>query len=333
MSDLDYSKKVAPSQVKDVINDVITNSIITAIQKTTVIQDNIQELNNKCSNTAVNYVYNSTVDCVNGLKSLKASNEDIEKLCSPIYTCEGKNISITDSFKKNSNIEQNSDIENNIKNEITKNLGQEINKKVGPFDFNTVTQKIGDMTKEITNVLGYINQTINNSDISNQEINLGNFRADNISIDSAKKITSDIVQSNQTIQNIVNQINEKISQYSTQNSSSLTNIITTVFYSIVGVVLLIFVILFIIKRKDTQQFIKLLIPFIIYIVIMGVVILTLYIIKPKFIYNGKNTDKITYYSFITSIGIVLGVIIGIYYKLSSKKPKIVNKQNSKIPIK
>ncbi len=193
---IDFNKKVLPTQLKNVINEVLTNSVIQVLQKTTSETNTIQEINNTCSATANQYVYEASLDCVNGLKKKEASNEDIIKLCTPIYTCTGKNISMKNDFKVNTEFTVTSEVKTNIENYITQNLSQTLKEKIGPFDFDSISQKIGDLTKEITNAIADINQTIVSKTGVNQILSLGNYRVDNISINIVQNIVLKKIQTN-----------------------------------------------------------------------------------------------------------------------------------------
>ena len=332
-----------PKQIIDNINSSITNTIMNGIQQATSSVSNTQQLNMTCSEDMNNLLYDvSNIPlCLEQLTSLKESGRFpkfndymVEQLCKPPFNCDAFNITMKSSLNISDVTNQSSSVSNYVTNNISNNIQQ--NLKTNSTMLSQVTDQIfgSKKTKQsLENINTSLVQNMTNilQDVSdyvkkNQEISLYNYSANNITMDSVTDVINNHVQNNVVISSTISDITNNISQTLIDNRSTFTDLITKLFYFGLAGVGVFILFLTLLKKKNTQNFMVFILPYLIFFILLFTASYITYLIKPNFILitSDENTDTIDNIKFIMTIIVyagIIGVIELAIYKIIQAKWK------------
>ena len=318
---------ITPDTIANTINNSISNSIIDIIQGTQDTSTQLQNLSIICDDLAVKYVFDDTQTCMEELLK-KYDKETVKKLCQIPLICNANNITMNSSLNISNLINQNAIVQSDISNKISNDLTQNLQTSMPTFQINKVKQKIDNISTIVSTNSATIIQSVINSILQEQNINLVNYSGYNISVSSAQDIVNKNIQSLDSYQSIVSDISNTISQ-TINSGKTIQDIIITYLYIFAGVIFMIFFIIFILKRKDTRDFVNLIFPYLIFFIAVFLIIYIHLLIKPSYILKDTHTkekivDNVKLFFWCFSYIIVFGFCEIIVYKVFRKKIPIKN---------
>ena len=331
-----------PSQIANSISTAISNTIMSAIQTSQNSYTSKQNINISCDPDINKYIYDQFDKCVESLKKLNWSKNDIKKLCTIPVFCKADNISMKNSANITNLTDQESEIKSNISNSISNNISQSLSKlspdilsllAAGNKD---ISQYISSITKVVTNNVSSITQDLYINIQNSSTLSLTNYAAYNVNLNQISNISNNFVQTNKTIQDSINNISNLLSQKATNSQNSFMNTIQKVFIIVITMISVVFIFLFFLKRKNTQQFVSFIMPYVIFFSFSAVVFYINIYVKPKWVLIDNNTTddkidrgKLLFYS---ALPIILFGLIEIFYfryKKSHKLSKDVKNTSNK----
>lgn len=286
------AKPLSPEQIISTIFSSSTRTIIESIQTAQSSVDVSQEINLYCSEKALDYTQEQVNRCIEELSDRDRNIEDIEELCKPMINCQATNISISSSINLSDINEQISNIKSILSNTLSSNIEQDIS-SLSPQLF--ISESDSSLITEYSEtIIDNINSTI--QDIittfsASQSLNLSNYNADNVSISSVSNIITDNVQNISNLNNIVNRVSNNIIQ-SINSSNSITDTVQGLLYSVIGIFLLILIVLTILKRNNTKDFISMISIYIYFIIGVVIIYYSHVILKPSYILIPNMRYKI-----------------------------------------
>ena len=317
-----------PDQVIDTIYKSISESIINSMQLAQNQATASQNVQISCDEEAVSFMTDQVERCAKELKYQKKKDITlIKKLCRPAIECNATNISIKSALNITNLVNQTANIKTNIENSLDSTIKQSLNSLDSSLLLggNSDELNIKDITKLVSENISNITQEVYNTITQNQNITLSNYAANNVSISSISNIIGNSIQNIEGMSDIVSRISNDIIQELSSNTDSLTKWVSGIMIAGMAVIAILFLILFLLKRKDTKDFIQLMIPYILFFIGVMIIIAIHMIIKPSYImtdeYNNKykkvSRDRLIFWC--TFFAIILGTIEIIYYKFIKKK--------------
>ena len=317
-----------PDEIINTINESIANNITKSIQDN---QDSVyqtQIVNIVCDTDAINIIENGINDCRVKLKAKGKSNDLINKYCKSILNCKGSNISLSSSLNITNITQQTIAITQTVQNSITNDITQRLNAMDNILDTllnqDAIKTEIDNINKEVSNNLADILQQVQNQVTQNQDITLTNYSANNITITSVSNIILNSIQNISSVQSIVQNLSNQISQTLDQKPKSLADIVINIGSIVLAIIAVIFVIVGLLKSKDTRELLDKYSPYILFIIGSLLIVWLHKIFKPSYILIDKNADaktidnnRLLLYCSIYIIG--LGVSEIIFYKYIKSK--------------
>jgi hypothetical protein len=297
------------------INNSISDNIVKSIQ---TVQKNLSEnqsLTGKCDPDIIELMsieYNKCIFDSVVEKDFDSIKDDIVEICSPIIsTCKMNNITMN-TVVNIRNIQSNLE---NLKNDIKKTID------------NSLNQYSNESTKdEISNLVSLINDNVSNiiSDLvektkNTQIITLNNVNAQLLSVSNTSNIISSQLKSLKTINDSVTNISNIISQ----TSDTTNTIFNTAFYLIIIIITcgIIISLISVLQRSDgLKDFFVRISPYLIFVILSSVILATILITKPSYIYFKDNTgkmilNKIKLAEYFTLYLVILAIIIYSIYNI------------------
>ena len=316
-------KTAKPDTIINTINKSISDNITNSIQSSQNSVYQAQIVNILCEADAINIVENGINTCRSTLKDKAVSNDLINKYCRSILNCKGSNISLNSSLNVTNITSQTAVITQTVKDTITSDIKQKLNSIDNQLK---VLLNLAETQADIENIntqvqenIVNIVQKIHNNVTQNQNITLTNYSANNITITSVNDIVFNSVQNISSIQSIVQNISNKIVQVLDNKPKTLADMVLNIASIVLAFIVVLFVIVGVLKSKDSRNFLNKYAPYIIFIIISVLIIWLHLILKPSYILKNNNNstiiidnNKLILYCF-TYI-IILGVIEIIIYK-------------------
>ena len=314
-------KTVKPDTIINTINKSISDNITNSIQSSQNSVYQAQIVNILCDVDAINIVENGINTCRSTLKDKGVSNDLINKYCISILNCKGSNISLNSSLNVTNITSQTAVITQTVKDTITSDIKQKLNS----ID-NQLKALLAETQADIENIntqvqenIVNIVQKIQNNVTQNQNITLTNYSANNITITSVNDIVFNSVQNISSIQSIVQNISNKIVQVLDNKPKTLADMVLNVASIVLAFIVVIFVIVGVLKSKDSKNFLNKYAPYIIFIIISVLIIWLHLILKPSYILKNNNNSTIIIDNnklilYCSTYIIILGVIEIIIYK-------------------
>jgi hypothetical protein len=285
------------SSITSTINKSVSNSIINTIQQyqSSVSQSQILEVD--CDDKTLEIISRYNLKCVSTLNNLKIPKAYILKYCKPVIECKASNVSmgssinIQDITKQTSVIE--SKIQTSIENDVQQTLKQFSNELTDFFISSKNNLLLKNLSTNVSTNITSVLQDIQNDVNSTQKITIDNYSSNNIESSILFESVNKIILSNSDIQNSIFELSNSISQtINNNNSNSLASWATTLGSISISVVVILFLIIGIIKRPNTRQFIFMVAPYVLLLIFATVTVLAQYITKPLYIMNDKFPEKI-----------------------------------------
>ena len=314
-------KTVKPDTIINTINKSISDNITNSIQSSQNSVYQAQIVNILCDVDAINIVENGINTCRSTLKDKGVSNDLINKYCISILNCKGSNISLNSSLNVTNITSQTAVITQTVKDTIKSDITQKLNS----ID-NQLKALLAETQADIENIntqvqenIVNIVQKIQNNVTQNQNITLTNYSANNITITSVNDIVFNSVQNISSIQSIVQNISNKIVQVLDNKPKTLADMVLNVASIVLAFIVVIFVIVGVLKSKDSKNFLNKYAPYIIFIIISVLIIWLHLILKPSYILKNNNNSTIIIDNnklilYCSTYIIILGVIEIIIYK-------------------
>lgn len=311
------------------INGAISKNIINSLQnsQSTVFTD--QNLIVSCDAQMVNGLIDSYIDCVSGSKSairLKNLNGDIDKLkntCESVTSvCKGEYINMDNIFNVQLNNTQQNEVEQTVKNAIKDTLTQ--------YSGSDSDQKIATNTNITSNLTSDIKQQFTDLASTQQSIKINNVEITYVSQKIAIDITKNILQQNKSLQTVVNDVSNNVSQTTLDQSSY--NIFIYIFVIIVVSYFCIKIIMTLKRSPTTKDFFNTMLPYFIWFILSVIITLLHILVPPKYItftntYTNKkeiNKQKLILYLSIYYISVAILIYV---IKLIIDRKKQINKTN------
>lgn len=311
---------VSPKQIITNIYSSISKSIIQSIQTEQSTASSSQYININCDDDAVEAITEDMNTCVKTLKKAGKDDKTILKLCKPAIQCINNNISMKTSLNVTNILNQKSEIKSNIKNSMSNKISQNLRSEQSFILTNADKSSIKSITDIVSENIDDILQSLNNSVRSQQLLTLNNYSANNITIDNASNVIINSVQNLEGIQDNVTNISNSITQQLSSKTNSFTILVTKIFSVFIGIFVILFSLIFFLKRNDTREFIEMISPYAIFIICISVIIAIHLIFKPNYImldthtkYKQISRQKFAFYMCIYSI--IIGLAEIIYYKI------------------
>jgi hypothetical protein len=314
-----------PDNIIKTIYNSISTSIIDSMQSAQSQVLSTQDINITCTDEAVYYITNDYIRCIKGLSKKKIENTIIEKLCKPPINCSAKNVKIKSSLNVTDIMKQTGKIQSNIEDSLSNNIKQDLKSTnsstaflstVDKLDINNLVVKISENTQSIT-------QKISDKVTQQQGLTLYNYEANNITITSVLDIITESVQELDSVQLEVTKITQEMIQAMSNNTDSLREWVVKIAKSSLAIIGLLFLSIYIVKRKDSREFVQFILPYVIYIIAVCVIILVHTIFLPSYILikNNEKTKQIDtkkLYMYVIIYSISFGLMELIYYKIIKK---------------
>ena len=321
---------ITPKQIVDNISSSVSNTVIDAIQTAQDQYITSQNIEIKCDDDVNNYLIDQLGRCLNSFSTSNHSKEDIQKICTiPVY-CNASNINIKSSVNINNLTNQTTVIQSNINNSISNNISQNLS-SLDPSILSLIsgsnkdiTQNISNITKVVTDNTTKILQSVYNNISQSQTLTLSNYEADNVNFNIVSNVVINILQSNNDYQSAVTDISNQLSQVANSSNQGLSSIITKIYIIALAAIVILFLLLFFLKRKNTRDFITFIFPYFIFIVVASSIFLINLYVEPSWVLDSDNTTvkklnsgKYILYSFLPII--LFGFIEYAVYKFYINK--------------
>lgn len=319
-----------PSQIVDSIYKSISSSIINIMQQAQSQAVNSQNINIQCSDDAISYMNTQVNRCISTLTEQKKDKKTIIKLCKAPIQCNASNISIKNSLNITNIVSQTANIQSSISNSLTDNIKQSLT-GMSPDLITSLlagnsktSQKIQNVTDLIASNTQNITQSVQDYVFTSQTLNLYNYSANNVLISNVSDIIINSVQGIASMQDIINDISNDISSTLNNTQTSLTQWITYIFLTGLGIIVILFLFIYFLKRKDTRDFVTMIIPYIILLSCIIIIVTIHLILKPSYILVQNNqvtktidVGKFIFYCFLYSA--CIAIIEFVYYKITKQK--------------
>ena len=315
-----------PDQLIQTIYNSISKSTIDSMQLSQNQAISSQRAVISCDDQAVAFMTDQTTRCIKELKKKGFNDINIKKLCNSPIKCNATNISIKSSLNITDLINQTASIKANIENSLSSNITQDLNSLNTSLLLGSNADKM--IIKEITDLVAEniadITQEVYNTVKQEQSLILNNYIANNITISNVSTIVGNIVQNIDGMSDLVTTISNDIIQQLSVNTDSLTTWVRGIMIIGMSIVVILFLILFVLKRKDTRDFIEFITPYVLFLIGVLVIMAVHLIVKPPYIMNDKdmkykeiNRDRFIFWC--TFFSILLCAFEIIYFKLIKKK--------------
>jgi hypothetical protein len=313
---------VTPKQVSDSVSSAVSKTIMDSIQTAQDQYSVLQNLNVTCDEEINDLLNTETNRCIEELNKQGYSNDMITKYCDiPVY-CRGKNITMKSSANITDVLKQTSVISSNINNSVTNNISQNLS-SLSPSVLSliqgggNITQKIKSITDIVTTNSSKIIQKIYNSTSQSQVLTLKNYDANNVSLSSIAKVTNNFLQTNKVYQSAITDIVNVISQVAKSGDNSLSTWIQRIFFVFIGIIVIIFMLIYFLKKRNTREFAAFILPYVILVSVLAVIISVNLKLKPAWVLkdNNETVKEIDYSKFLfyTIVPIIILAVIEYMY--------------------
>mgnify|MGYP006077863471 CR=1 FL=1 len=315
-----------PDQVVKTVYDSISKSVIESMQTAQSQVFSTQSININCDDTAISAMSNDVNRCIQAFSKKGVDKATIIKLCQPAIRCIANNVSMKSSLNVTDITNQTANIASNIEGSTSNNIKQDLNSMDSSLllGSKTDTTTINNITKKVSEHTAKITQAVQDSVVQQQGLELDNYEANNVTIDSVTQVIINNLQNIDGLQEIVTKLSNSIVQELSNNTDSLTTWVTRIFIIAMGVILLLFFILFVVKRRDTREFISMVTPYAIFAIGTTIIVLLHLYIKPDYIlvdthtkFKEVSTGKFIFW--VSFYAILLGASEIIYYRIIKKR--------------
>ena len=316
-----------PNQVINNVYSSISKSIIESMQTAQNMVFTSQDINIKCDPMAIasmSYDVNRCIIALSGKKDI----DTIRKLCKPAIQCKATNISMKSSLNVTNIINQTATIKQNIDNSLSNNITQGLNSLDSSLVLGDSDKlKIDNITSEVSNNTQNITQEVYDGVVQQQGLTLNNYEANNITMTNVSKVVLRSVQGIKGLQQIISDVsNDIVQKVDTSTEGTLNEWVIKIFSIFMGIVLLLFFILYVVKRHDTQDFIRMIIPYVIFIIGCIIISSVHVLFKPDYVCvddneEVKKVDKYKLIFWVSLFSILLGAAEIIYYRIIKKRSK------------
>lgn len=317
-----------PDNIISVLNNSIVKSVVSTMQRSQDIASQSQIIDVTCTDTSLQIINDSVKECQDTLFANKVTKEDIVKYCQPVINCKASNISMIHSLNITDLSTQTSVIKSNIKSSIENNMKQsldQIDTSLFPFLLSKDKQKIDNITTTVTENVNKLVQDVENQTTQGQHITLKNFAANNVTLTSAGNIVRNNLQDNTGLQSIISSVaNTIVQEMADKANTGLTAWVIKIGGIAIAFIIIVFLIIWLLKRHDTKEFLNMIMPYLILTIGTALIFGLHYLIKPEYIMQTEYVDRIDNGKFIfycTSYVIFLACAEFIYYRYIKKKNK------------
>lgn len=295
------------SNIINNINSTIATNILNSIQSAQKNSVMTQSIIAKCDAAFIKSMSDNYNQCIYGTIN-SFDSDDIIEICSPLLgLCNMTNISLSSTI----NILDDSINTTNVSQYLSQNLTNALQQYNIGSGANTL---INNINNEVSNQVATIVQNLKNSLNSTQTIELNNSTAKFVSIKNTLSMITNTLQSDSNLQKSVSDIANTITQTNNNTNSSYL----TVFYYIVGIILVAWFLIKLINLMSISSsyadFFKRVTPYIGFILLSGIVIYLHVLLKPSYItfIDGDGNKAINKQKFTLFMSIYV-VIIGIVF--------------------
>lgn len=309
-----------PKEVSNTVYNSISKSVLQSMQTAQSQVFSTQTVNINCDDAAIAAMTNDVNRCRDSLIAKGVDKNIVNKVCQPAIQCIANNISIKSSLNVTDLTNQTANIQSNISSSLSDNISQDLTNNNSALALSGKdTTSINDITNKVSENTANIIQQVQTNVMQQQGLTLDNYEANNITMNAATDIIAQNVQNIDGVQSIVTDLSNSIVQTLSNNTDSLTTWVTRIFISAMGVILLMFFILFVVKRPDTRDFISMILPYVIFAIAVCVIVVLHLMFKPDYIIidNNEQYRQIDQGKFIFWVGfyaIIFGAMEIIYYR-------------------
>lgn len=316
---------ITPDQVIQTVYNSIAKSVIQSMQNAQSQVFSSQEIIMNCGDTAVAEMTSNVKKCIKTLKLRGKNNTSILKLCKPVIQCNATNVSMKSSLNVTDLINQTASIQSNISNSTSDKLSQSLSSldqslllsQTDKTLINNITDIVSENSSDIT-------QVVYDSVLQQQGLTLDNYAANNITEESITDVVISKIQTLDGIQSLVTKISNSVVQKLSSNTDSLTSWVTTISLSALGFIIVLFFIIYTLKRNDTREFAVMILPYLIFVIGVSIIIGVHLLFKPKYILiddhkKSKIISRGKFIFWVSFFSILLGAIEIIYYKIIKKR--------------
>lgn len=316
-----------PEQLVSTIYSSITKSVMDSMQLAQNQAITSQLIQISCNEEAVSFMNDQVNRCITELSKDKVTKTKIKKVCHPVIECNATNISIKSALNVTDLTNQTNKIKENINNSLANNIKQDLNSlNTSLLAGNKADEQVIDnITKLVSENTQNITQEVYNKSIQNQGLTLTNYAANNVTLSSVSEIVENSIQNINGMSDIINTLSTDITQQLSSDTNSLTKLVSRIMIISISVIGILFLILFMLKRKDTRDFIEMMTPYFLFLIGVFIILVLHIIIKPSYILNQENTkyteiNRSRFIFWCTFFSILLGAIEIIYYKFIKINP-------------
>ena len=180
-----------PDQVVKTVYDSISKSVVESMQTAQSQVFSTQSININCDDAAISAMSNDVDSCIHAFSKKEGVDKaTIIKLCQPAIRCIANNVSIKSSLNVTDLTNQTANIASNIQGSTSDNIKQDLNSmdsslllgsKTDTTTINNITTKVAESTAKIT-------QAVQDSVVQQQGLELDNYEANNVTIDSVTQV-------------------------------------------------------------------------------------------------------------------------------------------------
>jgi hypothetical protein len=309
-----------PKELSDTVYDSISKSIVQSMQTAQSQVFSSQSVNINCDDSAIAAMTDDVNKCRDILITRGIDKNTINKLCQPAIKCIANNVSIKSSLNVTDLTNQTSSIQSNINSSLSDNVSQDLTNNNSALSLSGKDKtSISDITNKVSINTANILQQVQTNVTQQQGLTLDNYEANNITMTAVTDIVAQNVQNIDGVQSIVTDLSNSIVQKLSNNTDNLTTWVTRIFISAMAIILLMFFILFVVKRPDTRDFILMILPYVIFGIVTVIIVVLHLIFKPSYILldNHEKYRQIDRGKFIFWVGfyaIIFGAGEIIYYR-------------------
>ena len=240
-----------------VITNSISNSIISAIQDTSAEASANQNVEMACPVDLIATQWNYYLKCLELYKN--KSTDDIVRTCGAISKslCSGDHIDIKNNIQVNITDKQQTVIEQKVKSKLKNKIKEELKQSTGLLQFgNSVETKLDVVTTTVQNSMVDITQSsITSLKNMSQNVTIKGGNLSYVSLEMSITLIADKIQSVSAVQKSIAELSTAVDLEVSQSGSSfgLLNTVLTVIGTVGGLLLLIFIILRLIKKKRATK--------------------------------------------------------------------------------
>jgi hypothetical protein len=312
-----------PSQISEVINEITSNTIISAVQKNTDDVSATQSIQISCDPSMVKEMVTKKNSCIkNMIGTPGMSVSDTNVLCRPIVNCNAENVSLKSSINLTNAMGQLASIKTSVENNLSDNIRQNMKTTTNLFtDIDSLfqktefTQKIGSLNKTVSTNIASIIQNLISSNAIRQTVVSKNYDLQNVSLSDSVTAVKKMLENSSTIQSITNDISNDISQTMVNAPKGLEYYVTMGLNILIVVFVLVLFMITILKGEGVRDAAREVLP---YLLFAGGVFLIIELQKrfpPKWIRDNKGMVSMPlFYSSSALMSIILAILLIVFYR-------------------